>query len=188
MITVYLHGDLGDYFIPQIELMVSSVQEVLSAIKANFREFTKYLFEAARLGVNYHIRVGNQEIDEKLLPCPISSKVRSIHITPIPAGAGSTAKIIAGAALLGTGIGLMAVGLTTVIGISSSSIALMGGSLLLGGISSLFGKKKEEDRQSQSFNPSATTKEGGRVPIIYGVVLVGMYIVSADVKTYYQSA
>jgi predicted phage tail protein len=34
---------------------------------------------------------------------------------------------------------------------------------------------------------STTVKEGGRVPIIYGVALVGIYVISAKITTSYVS-
>lgn len=184
MITIYLQGELADYFTPQITVAVSSVAEAVAALKANFRDFANYLFEAANRGVSYQIRVGYQEIEEQYLKCPISKKVQSIRITPVIAGAGTIGRIIAGVALLG--LGLAGVGF---LGISSTTLAITGGALLLGGISSLFGRQNsdaKEDKKSLVFGGTSTTvKEGGRVPIIYGVALVGMYVVSAKITTSY---
>lgn len=185
MITIYLQGELADYFTSQITVAVSSVAEAIAAIKANFRNFSNYLFEAANRGVNYRIQVGYDEIEEEQLKCPISKKVRSIRIMPVVAGAGTVGRIIAGVALLG--LGLAGVGF---LGISSTTLALTGGALLLGGISSLFGRQEspdaKEDKKSLVFGGTNTTvKEGGRVPIIYGVVLVGMYVISAKITSTY---
>lgn len=165
--------------------MVSSVAEAMSALKANFRDFAKYLIDSASIGVNYRVKVGYQEIGEEHLLCPINPKVVSIDIIPVPAGSGSTGKIIAGIALLGIGIGLMATGVGSVLGVSSLSIALMGTSLLISGISSLYNQKKD-DKQSQSFNPTFTSKEGGTVPILYGVMMVGLYVINANVVVGYE--
>lgn len=165
--------------------MVGTVGEAISALKANFKDFARYLIEAAGNGVNYRIKVGYQEIEEKHLLCPINPKVISIDIIPVPSGAGSTGKIIAGIALIGISIGLMATGVGSVIGISTLSIGLMGVSLVIGGISSLYNQKKK-DKQSESFNPTLTVKEGGRVPIIYGVMMVGMYVINANVVVSYE--
>jgi predicted phage tail protein len=186
MITIHLQGELADYFTPQITVDVSSVAEAVAALRANFKDFANYLFEAANRGVSYQIQVGYQEIGEEHLKCPISKKVQSIRITPVIAGAGTVGRIIAGAALLG--LGLAGVGF---LGLSSTTLALTGGALLLSGISSLFGRQEspdaKEDKKSLVFGGTSTTvKEGGRVPIIYGVALAGMYIISAKITASYQ--
>jgi predicted phage tail protein len=189
MITIHLQGELADYFTPQITVDVSSVAEAIAALKANFKNFANYLFEAANRGVNYQIRVGYQEIGEEYLKCPIARKVQSIRIMPVIAGAGTAGKIIAGAALIGLGF---ATGGTAFLGMfSANTLFLTGGALLLGGISSLFSRQvspdSREDKKSLVFGGTSTTvKEGGRVPIVYGVALVGMYLVSAKITTSYQ--
>ena len=191
MITIYLQGELADYFTPQITVAVSSVAEAIAALKANFKNFANYLFEAANRGVNYQIRVGYQEIEEQHLKCPISKKVQSIRIIPIIAGSGAnTAKIILGVALIGLA-GAASFGVVGLLGASPLTVGLLGGSLLLGGISGLFNRQESpqdrDDKKSLVFSGTSTTvKEGGRVPIIYGVALAGMYLVSAKITTSYQ--
>jgi predicted phage tail protein len=189
MITIYLQGELADYFTPQITVAVSSVAEAIAALKANFKNFANYLFEAANRGVNYQIRVGYQEIEEQHLKCPISKKVQSIRIIPIIAGSGAnTAKIILGVALIGLA-GAASFGVIGLLGASPLTVGLLGGSLLLGGISGLFNKQespRDEEKSLVFSGTSTTVKEGGRVPIIYGVALAGMYLVSAKITTSYQ--
>jgi predicted phage tail protein len=186
MITIYLQGELADYFTPQITVAVSSVAEAIAALKANFKDFANYLFEAANRGVNYQIRVGYQEIGEEHLKCPIAKKVQSIRIMPIIAGAGATGKIIAGVALIGLAVAA-SFGVVGLLGVAPLTVGLTGGALLLQGISSLFSRQDSpSDRKSLVFGGTSTTvKEGGRVPIIYGVALVGMYVISVRITTSY---
>ena len=184
MITVTLCGELADIFIETIEVAVCSVAEAIAALRANFPLFATYLYEAAQRGVGYQVKVGYQEIDETQLLNPISDRVLSIRIIPVIAGAGTVGRIIGGVALLG--LGLTGVGF---LGISATTLALTGGAMLLGGISSLFGRQEspdaKESKKSLTFGgPSTTVKEGGRVPIIYGVVVAGLYVVSAKIVTY----
>ena len=186
MITIYLQGELADYFTPQITVAVSSVAEAIAALKANFKDFANYLFEAANRGVNYQIRVGYQEIGEEHLKCPIAKKVQSIRIMPIIAGAGATGKIIAGVALIGLAVAA-SFGVVGLLGVAPLTVGLTGGALLLQGISSLFSiQDSPSDRKSLVFGGTSTTvKEGGRLPIIYGVALVGMYVISVRITTSY---
>ena len=185
MITITLCGELADYFAPEITVDVASVAEAIAALRANFKNFANYLLEAANRGVNYQIKVGYDEIDIEQARSPISKKVKSIRVTPVIAGAGTVGRIIAGVSLLGLGLAGVAF-----LGFSSTTLALTGGALLLSGISSLFGRQQspdaKEDKKSLVFNgANTTTKEGGRVPIIYGVALVGMYVISAKITSTY---
>jgi predicted phage tail protein len=184
MITIYLQGELADYFTPQITVAVSSVAEAIAALKANFKDFANYLFEAASFGVNY------QEIGEEHLKCPISKKVQSIRITPIIAGAGAAGRIIAGVTLIGLAVAA-SFGVVGLLGIAPLTVGLTGGALLFQGISALFSRQDSpsgDDKKSLVFGGTSTTvKEGGRVPIIYGVALVGIYVISAKITTSYVS-
>ena len=186
MITVTLCGELADIFIETIDIAVNSVAEAIAALRANFPRFSTYLYEAAHRGVNYQIKVGYQEIDETQLCSPISHQVRSIRIIPVIAGSGTIGRIIGGVVLLG--LGLAGVGF---LGLGSLQIALIGGAMLLGGISTLFGRVNSpaddasDGKKSLLFSaPSTTQQEGGRVPIAYGVVLCGLYVVNAKVVSY----
>lgn len=182
MITILLYGELTDICTKTITIAVKSVAEAISALRANFPKFATYLYEASCRGVNYQIKVEHQEIDETQLCSPFSKKVNTICILPVIAGSGTVGRIIGGVTLLG--LGLAGVGF---LGISSTTLALTGGAMLLGGISSLFGRKpsSQESKKSLTFGDSTTTiEEGGRVPIIYGVTIAGLYIVSARIVTY----
>lgn len=185
-----MQGELADYFTTQITVDVSSVAEAIAALKANFKDFANYLFEAANRGVNYQIRVGYQEIGEEHLKCPIAKKVQSIRIMPVITGAGAAGKIIGGVALIGLAVAA-SFGVVGLLGVAPLTVGLTGGALLFSGISSLFSRQDSgnDDKKSLVFGGTSTTvKEGGRVPIIYGVALVGMYIISAKITTSYVSA
>lgn len=192
MITIYLQGELADYFTPQITVAVSSVAEAIAALKANFKDFSNYLFEAANRGVNYQIRVGYQEIEEQHLKCPIAKKVQSIRIMPVIAGAGAAGKIISGVALIGLAVA-GSFGVVGLLGVAPLTVGLTGGALLFQGISALFSRQpspdSKDDKKSSVFGGTSTTvKEGGRLPIAYGLVLTGIYIISAKITTSYVSA
>lgn len=189
MITITMCGELADIFIGAIAVDVSSVAEVIAALRANFPSFLSYLYKATERGVNYQIKVGHQEIDETQLLNPISDRVLSIRIIPVIAGAGTIGKIIGGIALIG--LGLSGIGF---LGLGATQLVLLGGAMLLGGISSLFGRVKtptdDEANGKKSLvfgGPSTTQQEGGRVPIAYGVVLCGLYVVNAKVVSYLTS-
>ncbi|MFM6582538.1 MAG: hypothetical protein ACKPJF_02650 [Dolichospermum sp.] len=185
MITIYLQGELADHFIPQMTVALSSVAESIASLKDNFKDFSKYLFEASNRGVNSQIRVWYQAIGEEHLKCPMSQKVQSLRIMPILAGAGATGNIIAGVALIGLAVAA-SFGIVGLLGVAPLTVGLAGGALLLKGISALFSRQDKDEKKSLVFSCTSTTvKEGVRLPIIYFVSLVLMYFISDKIKSSY---
>ena len=193
MINVKLEGELADLFIDTIDLAVSSVGEAIRALKANFSGFFDYLEKSSSRGVYYKVYVGHQQIGEKELICPIAKKVRSIRIVPIFMGAGGEGtqwwQILAGIALITTAFLLPSTFGISLLGgkiFSPLSIGLIGAGLLLSGIMSIFQPQKEptkEEKQSNSFNPVENAGEGGRVPVVYGIMMVGITPISVKLDS-----
>jgi len=188
LITVYLEGELAEEFISEIKLDVSSVAEAVQALHANFPHFRAYLRNLIARGIDFTVRVGNRDIGEDFLRSPISAKVCSIRIVPVPSGeGGGIGQILLGVALIGlalTGVGLL--------GVAPATFGLMGGLLVVKGLMSLvFGKvdeplKDEENgRKSLIWNqPQQTITEGGRMPRLYGRHRIGHYIITGSMRNY----
>jgi len=183
LITVYLEGVLGEEFIPQIELSVSSVAEAVQGIHANFPSFRSYLSGLISRGIQFVVKVGNQSIGEEFLRSPIAHKVCSIRIVPVPAGEGKMGQIL-------LGVGLIALSLTGVglLGVAPATFGLMGGLLI---IKSIFGQvpdpltDEEQGRKSLIWNqPQQTITEGGRVPRLYGRHRIGHSLISGGMRSY----
>jgi predicted phage tail protein len=187
MQTIKLHGNLATQFVQEIRLAVSSVLEVIEALKANFTGFDLYLFDAARHDLSYRVIVNGNVLEAWQLRSPLPQNC-VISIVPIVKGAGGNAtRIIAGVALLGLGIG--GVGF---LGIQASTFAITGTALLL---STLHGRQKSpkdserEGKKSLIFGgPQTTTQAGGRVPVAYGRILAGWMLISSKITTTYQPA
>jgi predicted phage tail protein len=190
MISVFLEGELGDLFTSKLDLAVESVAEVLRALKANFSNFLSYLQDAENRGVRYRIVVGHENItNDKIdkLSCPISKKVRNIRIVPVLAGSGDNWWMWLGAAAM-FALAIWVPGGITIFGtkfLTSSTTILLGTILLLAGISSLFKPAKpEEEPTSKSIGGLPNnTQEGGRVPVVYGRIQTGMYVISSRVDS-----
>jgi predicted phage tail protein len=192
MISIKLKGELANLFIPEFDCEASGMFEAIAALKANFPRIIGYLRDSAARGIGFYIKVGYQTIAESDLNKVFSKKVKSLTITPIPIGSGGGAgggglmKIILGVALIGlafTGVGFL--------GVSPLTLGLLGGGMLLSGVSSFFGNPKDPNsdekngKKSLIFGGSETTvREGGRVPIIFGKHLSGWYVVSASIRAY----
>ena len=190
MISVFLEGELGDLFTSKLDLAVESVAEVLRALKANFSNFLSYLQDAENRGVRYRIVVGHENItNDKIdkLSCPISKKVRNIRIVPVLAGSGDNWWMWLGAAAM-FALAIWVPGGIPIWGshiLKSSTTILLGSILLLAGISSLFKPAKpEEEPTSKSIGGLPNnTQEGGRMPIVYGRIQAGMYVISSRVDS-----
>jgi predicted phage tail protein len=189
MITVSLEGELADIFTDKIELAIQSIAELMRALKANFSNFLNYLQQAEKRGVMYRIVVGYEDVHGEKLYCPISKKVRSIRIIPVISGSGDNWWMWIGAAALFT-LAIVAPGGVLIWGtkfFTSNWTILMGSVLLFAGIASLFKPAKEEpEKSSETFGGiQSNTQEGGRVPIIYGIMISGFYVISAKISSVY---
>ena len=197
MITITLDPRIAKQLgVPQsFRAVASTVLEAVRCLRVNWPAFDQWLNRAAEAGAQFIVQVGNQLASEDQINYPIESKVQSLRISLVPSGAGDGdgggfLRIIAGAALLG--LGLAGVGF---LGIGAKTIAMLGASLLIQGISSFFGRVNDPStdeangKRSLIFgSPKQTVTEGGRVPIVYGVHLTGLNIISGRIQSAYQPA
>lgn len=207
--TIYLHGWLGERFGKEHRYDVASAGEAIRAIEANHPGFMKCIAEESDKGVEWRVQFGERDIDDITeLSGPLGAKT-SLHITPVIGGAadsGGVIKTIVGAILIiiacvvtygaagaaltaGTTTWGAAMGATTVMGVSMSTVALVGAGLMLSGISNLLTPTPKSDgtgdsgenKASYMFNgPVNTVAQGGPVPIGYGEMIIGSYTISAS--------
>lgn len=200
---VYLYGELGAKYGRKHRFDVANAAQAAKALAANFKGF----FADFRDG-NYHVWVGDDELDETEIS--LRSGGRDIHIIPVIAGAkrGGGMKVVAGIALLaiaatgaGAAIGPFAAGTSgfsatafSVAGfnVSWGSLASAGISLALNGISSLltptpkagdYGQRNPVDQRASYLFTSATNRsaEGTAIPIVCGRFRVGTVVASAGI-------
>jgi predicted phage tail protein len=201
MKKVFLHGRLGEEFGKEFDFVISSPIEAIRALEANFpNRFRRSISEG-------YYRVSTEKFDVDLEHCVMETGCEEIHIEPVLQGAGGDSKglltIIAGFALVATGVGTpLAAGLATEGGLSATvsilgaeisfgAIALTGAALALNGISTLLtpvpransnlGQQADrpEDRNSFLFQQATNNvAQGGPVPLIYGRHWAGSTVVS----------
>lgn len=189
VIKIKLLGELGEIFIDEFKADVSSCKDVIDCISSNFKDFPQYLFDSAERGIGFVVKVGYQTIDDvKLLSCPFDKKVETFTLTPVPIGSGGGfGQILMGIAFIGLGLLTGGAGF---LGLSSTSLYLIGGVMILKGITSLFGGNKtgptdKDNKKSLIFNGGTqTVTEGSRIPICYGRHRVGLFVLSTRVYSY----
>ncbi|MDE2097819.1 MAG: tail assembly protein [Patescibacteria group bacterium] len=186
--TIRLYGSLGSEFGRVHKLDVSSTFDAiraLSALHKGFRE--RFSTQHFRVIVD---KVAATTAEELSLPS------REIKFVPVVSGAGhGLGTIFAGVALmvvaayapeiLGeslSGIGLSASTITSLGGMVSA----FGASLILGGIAQVLSKPPQQQASNSYMisGPVNTTQEGAPVPILYGRLMIGSMVISANLVSY----
>lgn len=170
LINVYLYGPLGEQFGSEHQFIISTPQEAIRALSANYPDFRRELVKHARYGLYVD---GDWRDGEEAAILPVS---REVHFVPMVEG-GAFAAPLLGVAIGGTTLG--AIGTQILIGVVVSA--------LVWGVSQLFAKpaETEEAEMADSYIFSGaenTTSQGSAVPVIYGRCYVGSVVVSAGLS------
>ena len=171
---------------------VATAAEAVRFLVANFPQLERHMVDQ-----HYRVSVGGYDLAAEEIHGP--SGQQQIKIVPVLAGAGATARIIAGVALIaaafftgGATIGLL--GLAAPIAVSTVLLGV-GASLVLGGVAQLLtpvpkvaqglaSNTDQDPRKSYSFSGiQQTSRQGTPVPVVYGETLVGSVVISAGIDT-----
>ena len=200
--NVYFEGEMGDKFLPHMQIECENTAEVFKCLDANFPEFMPYLAEKHEEEVGFHIEIGGQEV-EYLEECIMTIGEGDIVVTPVPAGSGkSFGKILAAVAIvalvavggylvfanslqvvLGTAVGGTFGGLTAGFAMAAGTLA---GKIAIGlaiglaisGLAEMMAPDPSVDAefeqdQSYLFNGQAQNIiQGDPVPVLYGKLRV----------------
>ena len=195
-----LYGELAEFVgHKEFEIQVNSLAKAVSFLVNNFPQVEKYMNPQY-----YQVKIGDYAVNEEEIHHPIGQQ--DIHIVPVISGAGSTGKVLLGAALIGIGMATggitfasffnpamvpYAPGFASATGIVKASIVL-GGALVLSGVSDILFPlpklpefKSEQDPQlSFSFSGTQNTSRAGTpVPICYGEIVTGSVVISGSIDT-----
>ena len=206
LVSINLHGILGENVGKTWRLAVSSVGEALNAIEVlSKHKLYNFLHNLDKKGQKYQVLINKSpfvsskpitennvnDVKETELMMKLGKKLKSIDIIPVLEGAD---KGILGIIL---GVVLIAVGIFTLQPqIAFPGAQMIGAGLIIGGIGMIaagvinllsspptFGDLPEFDsaagKQSYLFGgPINTTREGGPVPVGYGRLRVGSQVIS----------
>lgn len=177
---VRLYGQLGRLFGRVHHLAVSTAQEAVRALCANYPAFERYLREHSEPG--YHVFLGKRNIGEEGLTDPTGCD-EVIKIVPAIAGAkkGGFLQVILGAVLVV--VGLVVPGAQWLVSVGAA-LALGGVAQMLTPMPKADAGQEGENKQSYIFSGAAnTTAQGNPVPICYGEMVVGSAVISAGLYT-----
>lgn len=188
MVEIRLHGPLAAQFGRVWNLEVSTPAEALRAIEANAKGFLKKIAELDKAGLGFRLKANTHDLAEEELTCRIGRTLKRLDIIPVVRGSSSVTRIIIGAALIA--VAIMRPQMLAFIGTTGfSMVGSVGASLVIGGISELLAPKigtsdvSSDGTQTWTLNgPGNTVDQGYPVPVIYGEVLTGGYVVSAGMS------
>ena len=194
--AIHLHGPLARDFGKVWTLDIGSPAEAVRAIEANRPGFMQAIMDLDAKGLVFRVRAGKgkrrEDLGEEDICNPIGSRNR-VDIIPIVVGAGAGIRFITGALMVAVALnpatfGLLAMNTAGAWG--AQALMGVGMSLMLGAVSEWLTPKPPGPGQqaaslnSYSFNgPQNNVDQGLPVPVIYGEVLAGSYVVSAEIST-----
>jgi len=195
MVTIRLLGEAGHRFGRRFQLAVKTPAEAVRALCVQIPGLREYMLQSTEAGISWRVITDNAAgLDEDGLLWPLSKR---LIFAPIPAGRGAVGKIIAGVALVAFAVFVPAIGAAGapwLFGMTNfTSIGLLGGALIFGGIAELLtptpkmpnvagtagggitgGRSAEDQLKSFTFDKSnANTMQGEVVPVLYGERIIG---------------
>ena len=192
---IKLYGELAKFLGEKtFEAEVHTAAQAIRFLVVNFPQLEKHMADRY-----YKVAIDNWELEEKELHYPNGQE--DIKIIPVVGGEGGRGigKILLGAALIGgaflftplsfANFGATTVGFGSAAGIAKG-VALIGGSLILQGVSDMLtpvpkiSESEQDPRLSFNFSGIQNTSRAGvAVPVIYGEVLTGSVVISAGIET-----
>jgi predicted phage tail protein len=183
---IKLYGKLAKFIGHRVlEADVATAAEAVRFLLANWPEVEKHMADQ-----HYRVSIGTYGLTAGELHDPAGAA--PISFVPVVAGAGATARIIAGIALVALALFVPLVAF----GVALNGVVLgIGASLVLGGVAQLLtptptiSKDEADPRKSFSFSGIQNTNRAGvPVPVVYGETLVGSVVVSAGIDIVQVSA
>ena len=204
MVTVNLHGRLGEDIGKTWHLNVSSVSEAMRAIEANTRTFRKWLLDNSKtkgyssyaiLINNKPVEIKNQENITEFKNSEVfmeyAEKLQTIDLIPEVMGSRGAIMFVVAAILIVVAVFVPPLAPLLILGALG---------LIAAGVTSLLYNAQQADPISTSagevggpssylFNgPVNTVGEGGPVPVGYGTLLIGSNNVFASYDTQYKTS
>ncbi|MDX0230237.1 tail assembly protein [Sinorhizobium meliloti] len=174
MVTVRLHGVLGEQYGPEHRFAINTPREAIAALDANYPGFRRDFLKVQ----HYGLLCDGDWRDENNCPDVANAPVaREIDICPIIEGRIYAPILAAVQAVVGTGV------ISTIIAGGITLGLLVGASLLLTPKPKRpTGDDGRKDENYMFSGPENITEQGVAVPLIYGRCFVGSVVVSAGLE------
>lgn len=180
MQVVLLSGSLAKLFGRYHRISTSAgFKDIIGYFKSQFPGFEKHMLESSEKGLRYAVFNGKENIGEEDLDKPTGREI--IRIVPVIAGSKRSG-------ILQTIIGVVLI----VVGVFFQQpwAVQLGAGLAIGGAIQMLSPQAKglgtqdspNNRPSYSFNgPVNTSVQGNPVPLLYGRMIVGSAVISAEI-------
>jgi len=186
---IILHGKLAKIFGKEFEFAnIKKPIDAITAIETRFPGFRDFVIDSSKKGAHYEIICDNESEDSFSINNR-KQKIQEIQIVPCVLGSDPISLII---------IGAIAVGIGAFAGLSVAAAAFfitLGVGLIMAGIMYLLTPIPENEPSSEistsvknsSFmfqSPQNISTQGRSIPICYGKLRVGSYVVGTTISNY----
>jgi predicted phage tail protein len=176
MIQVHLHGILGNKYGKIHKLAAKSPKDILNAFEANYSEFRRDLKDLALKNVHYTFVYDNKWLKgASLLDNKI--KVKEVHVVPSVLGAG----FIGFATLTKAIIFWASIAITVGSAIYSY---VQAGKMEFPQVPGATGTSTALNRSLAFSNRENIIEQGNPVPLVYGRIKVGSFVIQSSIKTF----
>lgn len=167
MTEVHLHGILGQKYGKLHKFAIKNPQDVIRALESNYENFTKDLKELLNDNIVYTIVVDDQWVQGKSFST--QEKIKKIDFVPAILGAGPTTFAI----------------ISIVISVASAVYAyIQAGKQKYPEIPGASGTSSASSKSLAFSNRENITEQGNPVPLAYGRLKVGSYVIQSAIKSF----
>lgn len=168
MTEIYLHGILGKKYGKRHKLAISKPKDLLFAMEANYDGFIKDLKDLAKKNIHYTFVVDDKWCKNN--ESSVQKKIKKINFTPIIFGAGPIGFAIA----------------AFVVAVASAIFAyIQAGKVEYPKTPGASGSASSAFSKSIAFsNRENLAEQGNPVPLVYGRIKVGSFVVQSTIKSF----
>lgn len=175
MIQLHLHGILGHKYGKLHKFAVKSPKDIINAMEANFPEFRKDLKDLALQNVHYTFVCDNKWLKGNSL---LESKVKNSKVDMVPSVLGS-GPVTATSSITW----LMVASFVLAVGSAVYSF-VQAGKMEFPKIPGATGTSTALNRSLAFSNRENIVEQGNPVPLVYGRIKVGSFVIQSSVKTF----
>jgi predicted phage tail protein len=166
MIQVHLHGILGNKYGKIHKFAAKSPKDILNALEANYSEFRKDLRELALKNIHYTCVIDGKWLKNGKF---CNEKIEKLDFVPMILGSGPTGFIIAG----------------LVVSLASAVYSyVQAGKMEFPEVPGATGTSTASNRSLAFSNRENIIEQGNPVPLVYGRMKVGSFVIQSSIKTF----
>ena len=166
MIQVHLHGILGNKYGKIHKFAAKSPKDILNALEANYSEFRKDLKELALKNIHYTCVIDGKWLKNGKF---CNEKIEKLDFVPMILGSGPTGFAIAG----------------LVVSLASAVYSyVQAGKMEFPEVPGATGTSTASNRSLAFSNRENIIEQGNPVPLVYGRIKVGSFVIQSSIKTF----